>query len=73
MGEIERLSQEAGLRVANVFHAGDGNLHPLVLYDRRVPASRRPPKRFLPEFLNCASKRVALLPANMVSVWTKRK
>ena len=37
MGEIQRLSQEAGLRVANVFHAGDGNLHPLVLYDRRVP------------------------------------
>lgn len=37
MGEIQRLSREAGLRVANVFHAGDGNLHPLVLYDRRVP------------------------------------
>ena len=37
MGAIERLSKEHGLRVANVFHAGDGNLHPLVLYDRRVP------------------------------------
>src|SRR5260370_1894700 len=36
MGEIERLSKEAGVRVANVFHAGDGNLHPLVLYDRRI-------------------------------------
>jgi glycolate oxidase len=36
MSEIVRLSQEAGLRVANVFHAGDGNLHPLVLYDRRI-------------------------------------
>jgi glycolate oxidase len=36
LGEIERLSSEAGLRVANVFHAGDGNLHPLVLYDRRI-------------------------------------
>jgi glycolate oxidase len=35
--EIERLSKEAGLRVANVFHAGDGNLHPLVLYDMRIP------------------------------------
>jgi glycolate oxidase len=40
MGEIQRLSQEAGLRVANVFHAGDGNLHPLVLYDRRVPGQQ---------------------------------
>ena len=36
LAEIDRLSAEAGLRVANVFHAGDGNLHPLVLYDRRV-------------------------------------
>jgi glycolate oxidase len=37
MSEISRLSAEAGLRVANVFHAGDGNLHPLVLYDGRIP------------------------------------
>jgi glycolate oxidase len=36
MSEIVRLSEEAGVRVANVFHAGDGNLHPLVLYDRRI-------------------------------------
>lgn len=34
--EIEQLSATAGLRVANVFHAGDGNLHPLVLYDRSI-------------------------------------
>ena len=37
MSEIARMSNETGLRVANVFHAGDGNLHPLVLYDRHVP------------------------------------
>jgi glycolate oxidase len=30
---IDELSAEHGLRVGNVFHAGDGNLHPLVLYD----------------------------------------
>ena len=41
LSEIERLSAEAGLRVANVFHAGDGNLHPLVLYDQRVPGQQR--------------------------------
>jgi glycolate oxidase len=34
---IDELSAEAGLRVANVVHAGDGNLHPLVLYDAAVP------------------------------------
>lgn len=33
LAEIERLSAEYGLRVANVFHAGDGNLHPLIMYD----------------------------------------
>ncbi|HEX7959258.1 MAG TPA: FAD-linked oxidase C-terminal domain-containing protein [Terriglobales bacterium] len=37
LAEIEKLSQESGVRVANVFHAGDGNLHPLVLYDRSIP------------------------------------
>ena len=35
--EIAALGAAAGLRVANVFHAGDGNLHPLVLYDRCIP------------------------------------
>lgn len=38
--EIEKLSREAGLRVANVFHAGDGNLHPMVLYDRKIPGQQ---------------------------------
>ena len=32
---IAELEREYGLRVGNVFHAGDGNLHPLVLYDAR--------------------------------------
>src|SRR5947208_1355293 len=34
--QIDELSQAHGLRVGNVFHAGDGNLHPLVLYDGRI-------------------------------------
>jgi glycolate oxidase len=33
---VDAMAAEAGLRVANVFHAGDGNLHPLVLYDEAV-------------------------------------
>lgn len=35
--EINRLSEKYQLRVANVFHAGDGNLHPLILFDSSVP------------------------------------
>jgi glycolate oxidase len=34
---ISRMAAEVHLRVANVFHAGDGNLHPMVLYDRSIP------------------------------------
>jgi glycolate oxidase len=37
---ISELSQEYGMRVANVFHAGDGNLHPLVCYDGDDQAAR---------------------------------
>ena len=34
---IEELSRQFGLRVANVFHAGDGNMHPLILFDANQP------------------------------------
>jgi glycolate dehydrogenase FAD-linked subunit len=37
LARIDRLAAEYGLVVANVFHAGDGNLHPLVCYDASVP------------------------------------
>jgi glycolate oxidase len=37
LAEIGQIAAAAGIRVANVFHAGDGNLHPLVLYDDARP------------------------------------
>ena len=37
LARISELSARYGLRVANVFHAGDGNLHPLILYDSNKP------------------------------------
>ena len=37
LADIAMLSERFGLRVANVFHAGDGNLHPLILYDSNLP------------------------------------
>ncbi|MER6507172.1 FAD-linked oxidase C-terminal domain-containing protein [Nonomuraea sp. NPDC001636] len=39
LAAIDRLSREHGIRVANVFHAGDGNLHPLVLFDDADPGA----------------------------------
>jgi glycolate oxidase len=38
LARISALSESSGIRVANVFHAGDGNLHPLVLYNDSSPA-----------------------------------
>ncbi len=43
---ISELSEEHGLRVANVFHAGDGNLHPLILYDANVPGELETTEKF---------------------------
>jgi glycolate oxidase len=37
LAEMDTMAEEHGLRVANVFHAGDGNLHPLILFDANVP------------------------------------
>jgi len=39
LAKIDEIARAAGIRVANVFHAGDGNLHPLVLYDAAVPGN----------------------------------
>jgi glycolate oxidase len=37
LARIRALEARSGLRIGNVFHAGDGNLHPLICYDERVP------------------------------------
>ncbi|HEU0229321.1 MAG TPA: FAD-linked oxidase C-terminal domain-containing protein [Burkholderiaceae bacterium] len=37
LGAIEQMEDEYGLRCANVFHAGDGNLHPLIMFDSNKP------------------------------------
>ena len=37
LDRVEEAARKVGLRVANVFHAGDGNLHPLILFDERDP------------------------------------
>jgi len=48
---IEELSAQYGLRCANVFHAGDGNLHPLILYDANVPGELEKTERFASDIL----------------------
>ena len=46
LNEIATLSGKYGLRVANVFHAGDGNLHPLILFDASKPGEVRAAEQF---------------------------
>jgi glycolate oxidase len=48
---MTELSAHYGLRVANVFHAGDGNLHPLILYDANVPGELEKTEEFGSEIL----------------------
>ncbi|HUJ00885.1 MAG TPA: FAD-linked oxidase C-terminal domain-containing protein [Usitatibacter sp.] len=48
---IGELSAQYGLRCANVFHAGDGNLHPLILYDANVPGELEKTERFASDIL----------------------
>jgi glycolate oxidase len=56
LSEISRLSGEYGLRVANVFHAGDGNLHPLILFDESKPGELQKAEEFGAEILRiCVS------------------
>jgi glycolate oxidase len=50
--EIQKLSSKYKIRVANVFHAGDGNLHPLILYDGREPGALGRAEKLAGEILN---------------------
>ena len=65
---IAELSREYGLRCANVFHAGDGNLHPLILYDANdAGPARGAPSASAPRSWSCASRSAAPSPASTAS------
>jgi glycolate oxidase len=48
---IAAMSEAYGLKVANIFHAGDGNLHPLIMFDANDPASFHGAEKFGAEIL----------------------
>ena len=57
LGAISEMSARYGLAVVNVFHAGDGNLHPLILYDIRKPGELERTEAFGSEILRlCIAK-----------------
>lgn len=53
---MRELSDQYGLRVANVFHAGDGNLHPLILYDANIPGELEKAEAFGADILRLCVK-----------------
>ena len=53
---MRELSEKYGLRVANVFHAGDGNLHPLILYDANKPGELEKAEQFGGDILRLCVK-----------------
>ena len=56
LNRIAELSAHYQLRVANVFHAGDGNLHPLVLYDANIPGELERAEEFGGDILELCVK-----------------
>ncbi|HIO91224.1 MAG TPA: FAD-binding protein [Leucothrix mucor] len=56
LADIKALSEHYGLRVANVFHAGDGNLHPLILFDANQEGELETAERFGADILELCVK-----------------
>jgi glycolate oxidase len=56
LAEIERISKHYGLVIGNVFHAGDGNLHPLILFDSRDPKQTENSRKAAKEIMACCLK-----------------
>ncbi|MGE3957476.1 MAG: FAD-linked oxidase C-terminal domain-containing protein [Vicinamibacterales bacterium] len=52
LGRIRDLSVRSGLRIGNVFHAGDGNLHPLICYDGSIPGQAEHAEKVASEILH---------------------
>ena len=52
LNRIRMLEASSGLRIGNVFHAGDGNLHPLICYDERIPGQAEQAEAVAAEILS---------------------
>jgi FAD/FMN-containing dehydrogenase len=69
---IDALAEEYGMVVANVFHAGDGNLHPLVCFDGRNEGEAERAEELSGGSSTRAWRPAARSPASTGSAWTRR-
>ena len=70
---IRELEARSGLRIGNVFHAGDGNLHPLICYDESIPGQAEHAERSRRRSSATASRPAARSPASTASAPTRRR
>ena len=69
---ICELAERTGLAISNIFHAGDGNLHPLIMFDPRTPGARlKKCWRLAMRFWNIASRRAGPLRGSMAWGWKR--
>ena len=73
LARIRDLERTSGLRIGNVFHAGDGNLHPLICYDEKIPGRPSGPSRWPPRSCPTVSRRADRSPVNTASAPTSRE
>jgi glycolate oxidase len=67
LSRMREMEAQYGLRVANVFHAGDGNLHPLILYDANRPGELERAEAFGSDILRLCVEVGAFSPASTAS------
>ncbi len=65
--QVEAAGAKYGLKIANIFHAGDGNLHPLILYNANDRREKLAAEECGGDILNCAWTQAAVLPASTAS------
>lgn len=70
--EINAIGDRHGYKIANVFHAGDGNLHPLILYNSAIPGDLEAVEKVGGEILKLCVAKGAAFPENMASARTKK-
>ena len=69
---IAEVAEKYGLTISNIFHAGDGNMHPIILFDARKPGELEQARAAgRGDSCNTASPWADRSPANMASAWRK--
>jgi len=66
---IRQIGDQYGFQIGNIFHAGDGNLHPIVLYDPRDAAQFQRALKASAEIIRYCVEVGARLPASTASAW----